>query len=163
MALDHFHPIVATWFQGRFGAPTDAQARGWAEIASGRDTLIMAPTGSGKTLAAFLSGLDGLVRRALDGQLDDRVRIVYVSPLKALGADVDRNLQAPLQQIEETAPRMGGSCRPSAPRCAPATARPRSARACSANRRTCSSPRPSRSTSWSPPRAGAPSSSTSRP
>src|SRR5262245_45483666 len=89
--LARFHPAVSTWFSGRFGAPTEAQARGWAEIADGRDTLIMAPTGSGKTLAAFLAGLDRLVRRAVAGALDDRVRIVYVSPLKALGADVERN------------------------------------------------------------------------
>jgi ATP-dependent Lhr-like helicase len=105
--LDAFHPAVATWFRERFGAPTEAQARGWAEIASGRDTLIMAPTGSGKTLAAFLAGIDGLVRRALDGRLDDRTRIIYVSPLKALGADVERNLEAPLRGIETTAMRLG--------------------------------------------------------
>ncbi|MGZ3428395.1 MAG: DEAD/DEAH box helicase, partial [Polyangia bacterium] len=86
-ALADFHPAVATWFRERFGAPTEAQARGWAEIASGRDTLIMAPTGSGKTLAAFLAGIDALVRRATSGSLDDVTRIVYVSPLKALGAD----------------------------------------------------------------------------
>jgi ATP-dependent Lhr-like helicase len=102
-----FHPIVARWFAGRFAAPTEAQARGWAEIASGRDTLIMAPTGSGKTLAAFLAGVDGLVRRAVEGRLDDRVRIVYVSPLKALGADVDRNLRGPLAELEKVANEMG--------------------------------------------------------
>ena len=107
MALDRFHPAVATWFAERFGAPTEAQARGWAEIASGRDTLIMAPTGSGKTLAAFLAGIDGLVRRAVGGELDDVTRIVYVSPLKALGADVERNLEAPLRGIEATAMRLG--------------------------------------------------------
>ncbi|HEX6839215.1 MAG TPA: DEAD/DEAH box helicase, partial [Polyangia bacterium] len=105
--LDRFHPAVATWFGERFGAPTEAQTRGWAEIASGRDTLIMAPTGSGKTLAAFLAGIDGLVRRAVGGQLDDVTRIVYVSPLKALGADVERNLEAPLRGIEATAMRLG--------------------------------------------------------
>ncbi|HEX9102412.1 MAG TPA: DEAD/DEAH box helicase, partial [Polyangia bacterium] len=105
--LDRFHPAVATWFGERFGAPTEAQTRGWAEIASGRDTLIMAPTGSGKTLAAFLAGIDGLVRRAASGSLDDVTRIVYVSPLKALGADVERNLEAPLRGIEATAMRLG--------------------------------------------------------
>ncbi|MCA1663918.1 MAG: DEAD/DEAH box helicase, partial [Myxococcales bacterium] len=107
MALDRFHPAVATWFGERFGAPTEAQTRGWAEIASGRDTLIMAPTGSGKTLAAFLAGIDALVRRAVGGELDDVTRIVYVSPLKALGADVERNLDAPLRGIEATAMRLG--------------------------------------------------------
>ncbi|MGZ3441275.1 MAG: DEAD/DEAH box helicase, partial [Polyangia bacterium] len=106
-ALADFHPAVATWFRERFGAPTEAQARGWAEIASGRDTLIMAPTGSGKTLAAFLAGIDALVRRATSGSLDDVTRIVYVSPLKALGADVERNLEAPLRGIEATAMRLG--------------------------------------------------------
>jgi ATP-dependent Lhr-like helicase len=95
-----FHPIVEGWFARRFGAPTEAQALGWAEIARGRHTLIMAPTGSGKTLAAFLAGLDALVRRAVAGELDGKTRIIYVSPLKALGADVDRNLQAPLREIE---------------------------------------------------------------
>src|SRR5690348_9092001 len=107
MSLAPFHPVVRTWFETRFGVPTEAQALGWAEIAAAQDTLIMAPTGSGKTLAAFLFGLDSLVRRALDGRLDERTRIIYVSPLKALGADVDRNLQAPLRGIEETAVRLG--------------------------------------------------------
>ncbi|MDB4965111.1 MAG: associated domain protein [Myxococcales bacterium] len=105
--LERFHPAVATWFAERFGAPTEAQRLGWAEIASGRDTLIMAPTGSGKTLAAFLAGIDGLVRRAVAGALDDVTRIIYVSPLKALGADVERNLEAPLRGIEATAMRLG--------------------------------------------------------
>ncbi|HEY7958068.1 MAG TPA: DEAD/DEAH box helicase, partial [Polyangia bacterium] len=105
--MPDFHPIVAGWFAERFGAPTEAQARGWAEIASGADTLIMAPTGSGKTLAAFLAGLDALVRRAIEGRLDEQVRIVYVSPLKALGADVERNLQAPLAGIEKSALALG--------------------------------------------------------
>jgi len=107
LALQHFHPLVATWFGERFKAPTEPQARGWAEIAAGHDTLIMAPTGSGKTLAAFLAGLDRLVRRSLDERLEERVSIVYVSPLKALGADVERNLVAPLRGLEETAPRFG--------------------------------------------------------
>ncbi len=107
MSLQAFHPIVRRWFEARFAAPTEAQALGWREISTGNDTLIMAPTGSGKTLAAFLAGLDGLVRRATEGRLDERVRIIYVSPLKALGADVDRNLQAPLRGIEETAVALG--------------------------------------------------------
>jgi ATP-dependent Lhr-like helicase len=93
-----FHPVIAGWFAGRFGKPTEAQSLGWAQIAAGRDTLLMAPTGSGKTLAAFLFGLDSLVRRPADG-----VRIIYVSPLKALGADIDRNLQSPLREIERHA------------------------------------------------------------
>lgn len=98
---------VDRWFTRRFAGPTEAQRRGWQAIAQGLDTLIMAPTGSGKTLAAFLAGIDALVRRCLLGQLDDGVKIVYVSPLKALGADVDRNLQAPLRGIEEAAAELG--------------------------------------------------------
>ena len=98
---------VERWFQARFAGPTEAQRRGWAAIAGGSDALIMAPTGSGKTLAAFLAGLDGLVRRGLAGELGEGVKIVYVSPLKALGADVARNLQAPLQGIEAAAAELG--------------------------------------------------------
>lgn len=98
---------VERWFAGRFAAPTEAQTGGWAAIAAGLDTLIMAPTGSGKTLAAFLAGIDALVRRGLAGALADGVKIVYVSPLKALGADVQRNLQAPLQGIEAAAVELG--------------------------------------------------------
>jgi ATP-dependent Lhr-like helicase len=105
--LQRFHPAVSTWFEERFSTPTEAQALGWTQIADGNDTLIMAPTGSGKTLAAFLAGLDRLVRRAVAGALDDKVRIVYVSPLKALGADVERNLLGPLRGIEETSVRLG--------------------------------------------------------
>ncbi len=105
--LTRFHPAVATWFAERFDAPTDAQSRGWSSILDGHDTLVMAPTGSGKTLAAFLAGLDRLVRRAAAGALDDRVRIVYVSPLKALGADIERNLLGPLAGIEQTAAQLG--------------------------------------------------------
>jgi ATP-dependent Lhr-like helicase len=90
-----FHPVVSGWFSARFGQPTEAQSRGWAEISTCLDTLLMAPTGSGKTLAAFLFGLDSLVRRFEEG-----LRILYISPLKALGADVDRNLQSPLREIE---------------------------------------------------------------
>ena len=108
----HFSAPVARWFAGRFAAPTEAQRGGWAAIAGGDDTLIMAPTGSGKTLAAFLAGIDALVRRSLDqpgdGALpDDGVKIVYISPLKALGADVDRNLQRPLQGIADAARELG--------------------------------------------------------
>ena len=107
MSLDAFHPAVSTWFRERFGKPTEAQAQGWDAIGRGQDSLIMAPTGSGKTLAAFLAGIDALVRRALDGRLDDKVRIIYVSPRKALGADVERNLRTPLREIENVAARLG--------------------------------------------------------
>ena len=100
---DLFHPLVWTWFESRFGAPTEPQASGWPLIASGRDTLIAAPTGSGKTLAAFLWSIDRLAKAALDGTLQDRTYVVYVSPLKALGNDIHKNLQEPLRGIREAA------------------------------------------------------------
>ncbi|HEY8019451.1 MAG TPA: DEAD/DEAH box helicase, partial [Thermoanaerobaculia bacterium] len=94
-----FHPAVAAWFAGRFGAPTEPQARAWPSIRAGRHTLIAAPTGSGKTLAAFLAAIDDLVRLSLDGGLPDAVQVVYVSPLKALSNDVEKNLEEPLAGI----------------------------------------------------------------
>jgi ATP-dependent Lhr-like helicase len=102
-----FHPAVRLWFERTFGSPTVAQDRGWAEIASGRDTLIAAPTGSGKTLAAFLASLDALVHRAASGPLGDGIDVVYVSPLKALSSDVEKNLQAPLEGIRDAAVELG--------------------------------------------------------
>ena len=108
MALETFHPIIRAWFAQRFGAPTDAQAQGWPAIASGRHTLIAAPTGSGKTLAAFLTGLDMLVKQAMeDGGLPDATQVVYVSPLKALANDIQRNLIAPLDEIRAAAEQAG--------------------------------------------------------
>ncbi|XWX08355.1 DEAD/DEAH box helicase [Nannocystis pusilla] len=102
-----FSAPVARWFGERFRGPTEAQRRGWAAISRGEDTLVMAPTGSGKTLAAFLAGVDALVRRGLAGALPDGVAILYISPLKALGADVERNLQQPLRGIEAAAAALG--------------------------------------------------------
>ena len=96
-----FHPAVAAWFGRSFAAPTQAQAEAWPAIKAGRHTLIAAPTGSGKTLAAFLAAIDGLVRQGLEGRLADETRVVYVSPLKALSNDIQRNLQAPLAGIRE--------------------------------------------------------------
>lgn len=107
MPLERFHPLVARWFEGRFAAPTPAQAAGWPAIAAGEDTLIAAPTGSGKTLAAFLWCLDRLTRAALADALPAGVDVVYVSPLKALGNDVARNLQVPLAGIRAEAERDG--------------------------------------------------------
>ena len=98
---------VERWFERRFGQPTDAQARGWPVIARGRDTLISAPTGSGKTLAAFLVVLDRLTRRALHGTLADEIDTVYVSPLRALSHDIQRNLEVPIAEIREEARRLG--------------------------------------------------------
>ncbi|HET9554052.1 MAG TPA: DEAD/DEAH box helicase, partial [Anaeromyxobacteraceae bacterium] len=94
-----FHPLVARWFAGRFGEPTEPQRLAWPRIAAGRDVLVSAPTGSGKTLAAFLSAIDALWREALDGALGDETRVVYVSPLRALSNDVEQNLQAPLAEL----------------------------------------------------------------
>ena len=105
--LSQFHPLVQAWFRGRFKAPTEAQAQGWPAIAQGRHTLIAAPTGSGKTLAAFLTCLDGLVRAGLDGGLPDRTQVVYVSPLKALANDIQRNLMDPLAEINTLAEAAG--------------------------------------------------------
>ena len=102
-----FHPLIERWFAERFSAPTAPQAAGWQSISAGRSTLIAAPTGSGKTLAAFLWSLDRLIKRALQGGLDDRTSVVYVSPLKALGNDIAKNLQAPLAEIYELAGREG--------------------------------------------------------
>jgi ATP-dependent Lhr-like helicase len=98
-----FHPIVARWFSETLGAPMPAQERGWREIQAGRHTLIAAPTGSGKTLAAFLAGLNDLFEEGLVSPLPDEVRIVYVSPLKALSADVHKNLAVPRRGIANLA------------------------------------------------------------
>ncbi len=103
MPLSLFHPIITAWFRRRFGSPTEVQARSWPAIASGADTLIAAPTGSGKTLAAFLSCIDRLFQQALARELEDRTHILYVSPLKALSNDVQKNLQEPLAEIAEAA------------------------------------------------------------
>lgn len=105
--LDSFHPLVAEWFRDKFGAPTDPQREGWPRIAAGEDVLIAAPTGSGKTLAAFLACLDELVHRGLDAGLSDHTQILYISPLKALSNDVQRNLESPLAELTELAAKRG--------------------------------------------------------
>ncbi|MFL5874519.1 MAG: DEAD/DEAH box helicase, partial [Solirubrobacteraceae bacterium] len=98
MPLDQFSPAVRDWFEAAFAAPTPAQEQAWPAIASGEHVLISAPTGSGKTLAAFLWGIDRLAADPLPD--DDRhTRLVYVSPLKALSYDIERNLRAPLKGI----------------------------------------------------------------
>jgi ATP-dependent Lhr-like helicase len=107
MSLSSFHPTVQTWFRETLGTPTAPQRRGWPLIRSGTHTLIAAPTGSGKTLAAFLSAIDGLFREALasgDGELPDETRVLYVSPLKALGNDVQKNLARPLEELRLSDP-----------------------------------------------------------
>ena len=105
--LQSFLPAVRGWFAATFPAPTACQARAWPRIQAGGHALIAAPTGSGKTLAAFLAVIDELVREAQAGPLDDAVRVVYVSPLKALSYDVERNLEAPLRGIATWADRLG--------------------------------------------------------
>jgi ATP-dependent helicase Lhr and Lhr-like helicase len=107
MSLELFHPAVARWFARTFPAPTEPQLQAWPEIKKQRHTLIAAPTGSGKTLAAFLSAIDDLVRLGLDGKLDDSTHVIYVSPLKALSNDVQRNLQTPLEGIQKELHAMG--------------------------------------------------------
>jgi len=101
--LAAFHPLVAGWFRERLGEPTAPQRAGWPSIAAGRDTLIAAPTGSGKTLAAFLAAMDALIRTGLDAPLPDGVQVLYLSPLKALSNDVQRNLSGPLAEIAASA------------------------------------------------------------
>ena len=99
-----FHPLVRRWFAENFpSGPTAAQESGWAHISEGRATLIAAPTGSGKTLAAFLWSINRLVERGLAGGLEDRTSVVYVSPLKALGNDIEKNLRVPLEGITRLA------------------------------------------------------------
>jgi len=106
-ALDSFHPAVAAWFSRTFDAPTPAQERAWPALRSGQHVLVAAPTGSGKTFAAFLAAIDQLVREGLAGPLPDETRIVYVSPLKALSNDIQRNLDAPLEGIREELAALG--------------------------------------------------------
>ncbi len=94
-----FHPLVRRWFEERFPQPTLAQEQGWRHICAAEHTLIAAPTGSGKTLAAFLWSINRLVERGLSGSLKDQTSVVYVSPLKALGNDIEKNLREPLAEI----------------------------------------------------------------
>ncbi|MXX10189.1 MAG: DEAD/DEAH box helicase [Nitrospira sp. SB0667_bin_9] len=101
--LQSFHPIIANWFQDTIGTPTDVQATSWPAICSGEHALIAAPTGSGKTLAAFLSSIDYLFQQGLANNLADHLQILYVSPLKALSNDVQKNLRQPLNEISENA------------------------------------------------------------
>ena len=105
------HPIVREWFLRRFGTPTEPQEQGWPPILARHNVLISAPTGSGKTLAAFLACIDRLVRQAISGGLRDRTEVLYVSPLKALGNDIQKNLEAPLAEILQLAGERGFRCR----------------------------------------------------
>src|SRR5947207_3629788 len=97
-----FHPVLRQWWATRFAEPTEAQLEGWRAIRRGEDTLIAAPTGSGKTLAAFLTSIDDLLKEGVaQGGLPDEVRVIYVSPLKALSADIHKNLAVPRREIHE--------------------------------------------------------------
>src|SRR5579864_5133583 len=106
-ALDWAHPIVREWFLARFASPTEPQEQGWPHILARRTTVISAPTGSGKTLAAFLACIDRLVRKALSGELTDSTEVLYVSPLKALSNDIQKNLEIPLGEIFQLAGQRG--------------------------------------------------------
>jgi len=105
--LEWAHPLVRDWFVRRFGTPTEPQQEGWPHILAGKTTLISAPTGSGKTLAAFLICIDRLVRKAIAGELIDRTEVLYVSPLKALSNDIQKNLEIPLGEILQLAGERG--------------------------------------------------------
>ena len=99
--LDDFHPSVASWFRRTYAAPTEPQIQAWPAISSGNNALIAAPTGSGKTLAAFLATIDALIRLGVRGELRDEIHVVYVSPLKALSNDIQKNLDEPLAGIRK--------------------------------------------------------------
>ncbi|MGH7719331.1 MAG: DEAD/DEAH box helicase [Gemmatimonadaceae bacterium] len=105
--LRPFHPLIRKWFTDSLGAPSEPQRRGWPAIASGKDTLILAPTGTGKTLAAFLWELNQLITEGLEAPLPNAVQILYVSPLKALNNDIYRNLERPLAELRERFERAG--------------------------------------------------------
>ncbi|MFG3555575.1 DEAD/DEAH box helicase [Micromonospora sp. NPDC047557] len=105
--LDGFGPATRAWFDAAFAAPTAAQTGAWRSVAAGRNALVVAPTGSGKTLAAFLWSLDRLAREPAPAEARQRCRVLYVSPLKALAVDVERNLRAPLAGIRQAATRLG--------------------------------------------------------
>ena len=100
--LAAFHPAVHSWFRERLGEPTPPQLEGWPLVHAGDNVLIAAPTGSGKTLAGFLSAIDSLFRQG--AQLPDETQVVYVSPLRALSNDVQKNLQGPLAEIRAREP-----------------------------------------------------------
>src|SRR4051812_14027961 len=106
-ALDHFSPATREWFTASFAEPTAAQSAAWDAISAGGPALVIAPTGSGKTLAAFLHALDRVLTSPKPSEPDHRCRVLYVSPLKALAVDIDRNLRAPLAGIRHAATRLG--------------------------------------------------------
>src|SRR6202050_1815299 len=106
------HPLVQEWFVRRFSTPTEPQELGWPVILREKPVLISAPTGSGKTLAAFLICIDKLIRKAIEGRLGCEPEVVYVSPLKALSNDIQKNLETPLREIHQLALERGYLCPP---------------------------------------------------
>src|SRR6267378_3397928 len=105
--LELFHPATRAWFASAFAAPTAAQLEAWPAIKAGRHALVAAPTGSGKTLAAFLAAIDALVREGIEHGLTDETHVLYVSPLKALSNDIQRNLEAPVAGVRAELERLG--------------------------------------------------------
>src|SRR5687767_321784 len=99
MPLQGFHPTIQRWFSQRFGEATEPQREGWPRIRSGRHTLISAPTGTGKTIAGYLSAIDTLAREGAD--LPNETHVLYISPLRALSNDVQKNLHGPLHELAE--------------------------------------------------------------
>ena len=106
-ALDGFSEATSAWFRAAFAEPTPAQAQAWAAIGNGENTLVIAPTGSGKTLAAFLWAIDRLAAAGVPADPQQRCRVLYISPLKALAVDIERNLRSPLTGIGHAARRLG--------------------------------------------------------
>src|SRR3954463_4782513 len=104
MPLEHFHPTIQSWFARRFGEATEPQREGWPRIVSGRNVLISAPTGTGKTIAGYLAAIDRLARQG--AALRDKTEVLYVSPLRALSNDVQKNLQRPLAELAAMDPRL---------------------------------------------------------
>jgi ATP-dependent Lhr-like helicase len=106
-SLNLFHPVIQEWFRARFAGPTEPQEQGWPQIVAGRNILIAAPTGSGKTLTAFLAAINRLFHESEQGNLTDQIRVIYISPLRALSNDMHRNLEQPLAEILARAEEMG--------------------------------------------------------
>ncbi|WP_253202100.1 DNA glycosylase AlkZ-like family protein [Subtercola sp. PAMC28395] len=109
LVLQRFSPATREWFGGAFAAPTEAQLGAWEAVSDGAHALVVAPTGSGKTLAAFLWAIDRLIAHPRDPQAKQGTRVLYISPLKALAVDVERNLRAPLVGVTQTAKRLGAA------------------------------------------------------
>src|SRR5712671_3701375 len=105
--LSPFSTLTREWFTGTFAAPTAAQAEAWSAIADGDNTLVIAPTGSGKTLAAFLWAIDKLATDPTPADPAERCRVLYISPLKALAVDIERNLRSPLAGVSQARRRLG--------------------------------------------------------